>query len=485
MQPSRIVSDTRVTLVYALAGLTASTLVVLGGGRIGPVRSATALTSWFGVLSRDSYQPGDSPVPGLLLVAGLFGLVLLWVPLVRRAHPATHTEHQVWAIAGAWSLPLVLGPPLLSSDVYTYVAQGMLVGRGLDPYSVGPSALGAAPAAAAVDPTWRSVPSPYGPLATWTQHFAVVVGGGTPLGGVIVLRIVAVACVVAIGLSAAALAGSHRIPALTLTILNPLVLLQIISAEHLEGILCALLLGALVAKRHGNRTLAVVLACAAAAVKAPAVVAVAAIVARQRPQRAPAWRDGLRDGGVAVLAAVGLTMLVPHGWGWIPALNTPALGYTPAAPASLVGDLFKPIVRPASFDDLSMAGRTAALLAAGLIVAYLTATAQRRLLEMTVGLGLLAVAVLSPVIYPWYVLWGVLCLAPVARGRLREALIVVCASASVLAAPGLPRLTADLVGLGAVAVALAATVGPRALLDSTRPMPRRLAASVRPGRPLS
>lgn len=471
MQPSRITPDTRSTLVYALAGMAASTVVVVAGGRVGPVRSATVLTRWFGVLSGESFRPGDSPLPGLALVAGLLGLVLLWLSLVRRPHPATHTEHRVWAIAGAWSLPLVLGPPLLSSDVYTYAAQGLLVGRGLDPYSVGPSALGSSAATAAVDPTWRSVPSPYGPLATWTQHFAVVLGDGSPLGAVIVLRVVAVACVVAIGLSAVALAGTHRIPALTLTILNPLVLLQIISAEHLEGLLCALLLGALVAKRHGNRTLAVVLACAGAAIKAPAIVAVVAIVARQR--HPTAWRDGARDAGVAVGACVGLTMLVPHGWGWIPALNTPALGYTPAAPASLIGDLFKPIVRPASFDDLSMAGRTAALLAAGVIVAYLTATAQRQLMEMTVGLGLLAVALLSPVIYPWYLLWGVLCLAPVARGRLREALVVVCAGATVMAVPGLPRLIADLVDVGVLALAAATAVRPQAVAESVRAALRR------------
>jgi hypothetical protein len=434
----------RPTLGYALAGCAAGTLTVLAGGRIGTVRVTTPLTTWFGLLTRSGYGPGASPVPGLLLMAGLITLALLWLQLVRRPHPAVRTERDVWTIGGAWALPFVLGPPLLSSDVYSYAAQGLLVGRGLDPYSVGPSALGPGSALAAVDPSWRSVPSPYGPLATWFQHFSVVAGGGTPLGAVIVMRLAAVAAVVAIGLLAADLAGARRVPVLALTVLNPLVLLQVISAEHLEGVFCALLLGALVARRHGNHALAVVLACAAAAIKAPGLVAVLALIAWQRPGRSM-WTDGLRDAAVAVVACVGLTMLVPHGWGWIPALNTPALGYTPAAPASLIGDLFKPIVRPASFDDLTMAGRTAALLAAGCVVAYLTATAQRRALERTVGFGLIAVALLSPVIYPWYLLWGVVCLAPVAQGRLRAMLILLCASGTVMAAPGLPRATADII----------------------------------------
>src|SRR5262249_23426159 len=182
MQPSRITSDTRSTLAYALAGMAASTVVVVAGGRVGPVRSATVLTHWFGLLSGESYRPGDSPLPGLALVAGLLGLVLLWLSLVRRATPAPPPPHPLPAVppppapgsgrrAGGGRPPPAPGPPLLSSDVYTYAAQGLLVGRGLDPYSVGPSALGSGAASAAVDPTWRSVPSPYGPLATWTQHF--------------------------------------------------------------------------------------------------------------------------------------------------------------------------------------------------------------------------------------------------------------------------------------------------------------------------
>jgi hypothetical protein len=421
---------------YALAGFALCGVVVLAGGQVGTVPVTIPLTTWFGLLSRGGYVPGQSPAWGLVLVAAVAGLGLLWLSLLRA--PTHMTERQVWTLAAAWSAPLVLGPPLLSSDVYTYAAQGLMVERGLDPYSVGPSALGNVAAVAAVDPSWRSVPSPYGPLATWFQHFALVVGGGSPLGAVIVFRLVAVAAVAVIGLLAADLAGDRRVAALLLTVLNPLVLLQVISAEHLEGLLCVLLLGAVVAARRGNPILGVVLGCAAGAVKVPGLIAVLAIIAhpKQRPER-------LRLTGVAIAACAGLTVLVPHGWGWAPALTTPALGYTPGAPASLVGDLIRAFVPWASFDDLAAAGRVAALLGAGCIVAYLTATARRRDLETTVGFGLLAVALLSPVIYPWYLLWGVVCLAPIAQGRLRHLLAVGCTCAAMLALPGLPRVLAD------------------------------------------
>lgn len=428
----------RPVLGFALAGFAATSLIVIGGGRVGTVTVTIPLSTWFGLWTQGGYRPGQSPVPGLMLVGAVAGLGALWISLVRNRILAT--ERQVWAVAAAWSAPLVLGPPLLSSDVYTYAAQGIMVDRGLDPYSVGPSALGNIPAVAAVDPTWRSVPSPYGPLATWLQHFALVLGGGSPLGAVVVLRMVAVAAVVAIGLLAADLAGPRRIAALLLTVLNPLVLLQVVSAAHLEGLLCALLLGAMVAARRGNPTIGVILGCAAGAIKAPALIVTLAIIARQK-RRA----NMVRLGAVGVGACIGLTMLVPHGWGWMSALTTPALGYTSGAPASLVADLMRAFIPWASFDDLASAGRVVALLAAGCIVAYLTATAQRRSVEITVGVGLLAVALLSPVIYPWYLLWGVLSLVPIARGRLREVIAVGCACAAMLATPGLPRLLADLI----------------------------------------
>jgi hypothetical protein len=204
-----------------------------------------------------------------------------------------------------------------------------------------------------------------------------------------------------------------------------------------------------------------VLGCAAAAIKVPALIVVlAGIVARQRGAR-PNWLAVGADAGVAIATCLGLTMLVPHGWGWASTLDTPALNYTSGAPASLLADVLHLFIRWASFDDLAMAGRAAALLAAACIVIYLIATTRQRPLEVTVGIGLLAVALLSPVIYPWYLLWGVLCLAPIARGRLREVLVVICASASAMAVPGLPGYVADLIAAGLAGCAVVMLVGAR------------------------
>jgi hypothetical protein len=340
-----------------------------------------------------------------------------------------------------------------------------MVRSGLDPYASGVSALAIVPSdaaqhiLAAVDPTWRSSPSPYGPLATTLEHLAIAISGGSPLGAVGVLRGVAVICVVAIGILAMQLAEGLRTQALALVVLNPLVLVHLVSGAHLEAPMCALLLGSLVAAKRHEWAWGVCLAGAAGSVKAPAFAAVLAIVAAHvlaEPSRRARLLAALRDAVVAAASIAGLSLLVGNHFGWVAGLNTPALGYTPFAPASLIGHLFKPVVASASFDDLATGGRVSCLLAAACIVVYLTVTPGHRTLERSVGYGLVAIAVLSPTIYPWYLLWGALCLLPNATGRLRDWLVLGCGVMSVVAITGAPN--AVTVTFDCVAVSTAAAL---------------------------
>ncbi len=75
----------------------------------------------------------------LLLGFGWFRLsgLITGSELVERARIALATK-----VIALWTLPIVLGPPLLSNDVYSYAAQGEIGSQGLDPTVVGPWALG-------------------------------------------------------------------------------------------------------------------------------------------------------------------------------------------------------------------------------------------------------------------------------------------------------------------------------------------------------
>ena len=449
-------------IALAVGGFLAGWLTVIAGGRVGTVKSVIPLTEWMGLLSRDGRRAGDL-LPGSIMLAGIVILIVLWMIAIRIHHSGNTTERQVWGIGAAWAAPFIIGPPLLSNDVFTYAAQGLLLRSGLDPYKVGPSALSNPHAVAAVDPSWRSVPSPYGPLATTIQHLAIAISGGNPVGAVVVFRALGVLCLVAIGLLAAEIAGPRRVQALTMTVLNPLLLLQVVSAAHLDGVMCALLLGAIVAANQRNWMLAIVLAAAAGSVKAPAYLAIVVIVAlHQAYGRGVDWRALGRDVVVAAASVIGFSLTVKNGWGWIHALDTPALGHTALAPASLIADLFNPLITSASFDDLTAGGRISALILAGCIVLYLTVTIGNRALDRTVGYGMLAIGLLSPVVYPWYLLGGVVCLVPAARGARRDWLVLLSALGCVLSPPGFTTEITTNLGIAAVAISLL-VIGPRVL----------------------
>ena len=123
------------------------------------------------------------PAAGMVCaVAGLVVLVGAWL----RLRPALAGQpRRALAVLACWTAPLVLAPPLFSRDVYSYLAQGALVGRGLDAYAVGPAALGGNPLVAQVHPLWLSTPAPYGPVFLGLAAAVVGVTGTHLVAGVL------------------------------------------------------------------------------------------------------------------------------------------------------------------------------------------------------------------------------------------------------------------------------------------------------------
>jgi hypothetical protein len=436
----------------AAGGFIASTVVMVAGGQIGASAAATPMTHWFGLLP-DNGPRGDAAA-GAVMFAGIVVLLLLWITAITTLRPNTCNERQIWTIVAAWAAPFALGPPLLSTDIYTFAGQGLLQRAGLDPYTHGPSALGHHSIVNAIDPALRAEPSTSGPLGTLIEHLAVAITGGNAFVTVLVLRVLGLACVIAIGKLAGDLAGPHRIPAMVLTALNPAVLLFVLSSGHLDGVLVVLLLGCLVASAQRRWLLAVVLVCAAAATKPVAIVAVPAVLlAHCLGQRSRiAWRIAARDLGIAVVSLAVFTLIVSDGLGWRRNFSTVTREHTAFAPASIVSDVVRWIVPSASFDDLAVGGRIAVVLAAAGIVMYLLVTMRSRSLDRTIGYALLAVGLLSPVIYPWYLLWGVLCLAPNAVSVRRDWVVALSCVACVLIPAGFSQRDANAITLVALVV---------------------------------
>jgi hypothetical protein len=237
------------------------------------------------------------------------------------------------------------------------------------------------------------------------------------------------------------------------------VLLYVISAAHLTGVVAALLLAALLAASQRHWWRAVILVGLAAGVRPVVLLALPAVIALHAlGYPAPLkLRVVLRDTAVAVATLAVAAVSVPFGLGWVGNLSSATHAHTPFAPASLLGDLVGWIVRSASYDDLAAGGRIAAGVAGVTVIAYLYLTVRTRPLERTIGFALLAAGILAPVVYPSYLLWGLLCLASTATGARRDWVIALSCAACVLTPVGLGERGgqyATCIGLALIAIVL-------------------------------
>lgn len=454
----------RPVLSLATAGFLVAAVVVVTGGRIGAARASLPIGHWFGLLPGAGYRITGIAM-GAVLLAAIVALIGLWLLTLRVSRVRRFGDRELWTIAALWATPFVIGPPLLSTDIYGYVARGLLARHGLSPYHHGPIALGDLRIVDAIDPVWRTARSTDGPLASLGEHLAVSVTGGKVIPTVVVLRIVAALSVIVIGRLAADLAGPRRANALCLTILNPAVLILVVSAGSVAGVLGAVLLATLLAASQRRWVQAVVLACVAAGLKPVALLAVpAVIVVHAIGNRARiAWRIGLRDVAIAAVTLAVIVLAVPFGLGWIANLSAAAHEQVPFAPSSVIADVVGFIVPSASFDDLAAGGRIAAGVAGVTVLAYLFTTIGSRPLERTIGFALLAAAILAPVVYPSFLLWGMLCVAPSAMGARRDWVIALSCVACVLTPVGLGERGGQYATIGALAL-IAVVLVPRLLV---------------------
>lgn len=457
-----------------------SALATVAGGHA-YTGNSTPPTTWFGLLAPSGFESGDPWVFGLLMYLAIAGLVLCWTAAIRMSRREVLSERQVWWMFAGWVFPLAIGPPLISKDIYAYAAQGIVQRAGIDGYRSSVAALaglhgpGPSKVLAAVDPRWRSAHSPYGPVATALERLAADIGAGTPAGTLLVLRVVAVIAVLATARLALALAAPHGSRGLVLVGLNPLLLIHGVSGAHFEALMCALLLAGLLAARRGRWFPAIVLVCAAGLVKAPALIAVPAVIAwhvLHEPHgatRSPS-RTAAVDSVLAVASVASLSLLVPDGWGWIRNLSTPA-GGNPGSSLSGAAAAAAQLILPAPVGSAAaIIVRFAAIAAALIVVGYLAATLRARALSTGVGYALLAVALLGPVSYPWYALWGVVCILPTAHRQQCENLVVaLCAVAALALTPGAPGAVAGTLSLASFAIAIAVLTARRWPLRRSEP----------------
>ncbi|MDQ1653484.1 MAG: hypothetical protein QOI35_2684 [Cryptosporangiaceae bacterium] len=407
-----------------------------------------------------------------LVAAGMAMLVAAWWLAGRSGRLSVRW---VTVTAAVWSAPLLLAPPLFSRDVYSYAAQGDVLVHGVDPYRHGPADLPSV-WVPSISPTWAHTPAPYGPLFLQIAHVAVMLCGGYLPAAVLLLRIAALAGVALTAVylpRLAAACGTDPGRALWLGLASPLVLVNFVSGEHNDALMTGLLVAGLAyaAERRGVRAAAFV--ALAAAVKAPALVALpfVALLWAGAPRLRSVVRAAAATGAVALAVFALVTVATGLGTGWIgAALATPGASVQWTSLPTGLGIAAGWLTGPSGADTAIAVARTVGTVLTGVAVAGLIWRAWRRsgdtrAVVLAAGGALLAVVVLAPAFHPWYLLWAALPLAAsVTDPRAWRALAAASAALCFLVLPGgfnlarvtvVPGVLLDLAVTVALAVAAA------------------------------
>lgn len=354
----------------------------------------------------------DGPLHGLAAAFGWFGPDRFTVGLIGCggaylvALACARAIPERWALAAAAAaiVAFTVGPTIVSSDVFGYIAYARETAHGLDPYVSPPIALGHDGILALV--YWKHQTSPYGPLFTIAS---------TPLGllsapGALWLYkaaagLAAITITVLVGRIAGA-RGADPARAAIFVGLNPVLLLYAVSGGH-NDLLAALLVLCAVALTIGRREVAgASVAVAALAVKATLGIALPFIlIGAERRRRAVA-------GALVALVALAIPTLALFGIHVLDQLHRiasdPRFDIEFSGPDSLARALGTGI------DSPLRVGCTAAALAAA-AVALVRAW---RGWDWITAAGWAVLALLASIasLAPWYLVW-LLPLAALGRGR--------------------------------------------------------------------
>jgi len=364
----------------------------------------------------------DGPLAGPLFYAGMWlALVLYAVVILRAAQVSRRTA--IWSIAGLHLL-FLLAPPLLSQDVFSYIAYARLgVEHGLDPYTHSPLDIpgdAVFPFAGSKD-----AESVYGPVFTLLTY---PLSGLGVAGAFWVLKVVAALAslgIVAFVWRAAELLGRDPVAPALLVGLNPHVLVNDVAGAHNETLVVLVTMAGVLAFVAGRPRAGPAIATAAAGLKASAGLVVPFLVAAARPR----VRGALLAAAGAALA-IALLALAGFGTHALDALGLLSSNQGrssrwsfPYKTAQLLG-----AVLPGDRVDYRDAVRAAYGAAfAGVFMWTLWRTWRGADAIRMAGWATLAILVASAWLVPWYVLWLLPLAALAGDRRLWWATLALCA----------------------------------------------------------
>ncbi|MGI8633262.1 MAG: polyprenol phosphomannose-dependent alpha 1,6 mannosyltransferase MptB [Solirubrobacterales bacterium] len=309
-----------------------------------------------------------------------------------------------------------LAPPLLSQDVFSYIAYARLAVDGLSPYSSVP--LDAPGDVVVAYVGWRDTTSAYGPLFSLITFPLGAASVPVALWALKAVAAAAVAGTAALVGRLAAVRGVDPVAAVAFVALNPLVLVHVVGGAHNDGLLALGLVFAIAAIAAGRARTGGALIVGAAAIKASGAFALPFAVLGARPGK----RTGVAAGAVGAVGVVALVSLAAFGTDVLSSFalvgENQALTSRYSVPAQLS--------RIAGVDLGVMRGLATALFAP--VVAGLAWwTSQGADWVRAAGWAGFALLLATGWLLPWYVIW-ILPFAALGRDRPLAALtLALCA----------------------------------------------------------
>lgn len=267
-------------------GMLGTVLITLGSWGAG---AKLTNNSWIagGPLEWVRYGHGQI-LSQLLFWSGLFVLLVAWIHLGSRLFQLSReavTTRAMLLLTLLWIAPLLIAGPLLSRDVYSYLAQGTIQYLGYSAYDVGPNVMNSGdhlnPLYLEVSGDWRNTTTPYGPLHLGLMDLLVRIVGENIHAGVFLVKILCMVSLMVIAWAAADMARQlDQSPALGVWIgaLNPVVLLHLVGGMHNEAFMVALMGAGLTVALRGRYLTGIFLITLGAAVKATAFIALPFLV---------------------------------------------------------------------------------------------------------------------------------------------------------------------------------------------------------------
>ncbi|PZP89483.1 polyprenol phosphomannose-dependent alpha 1,6 mannosyltransferase MptB [Lawsonella clevelandensis] len=250
-----------------------------------------AVDSWLAPLHLDWLCYGH----GQLLCQFLFwgGVLLLignWARLGR--HLLTHhyedntrTVSALVLLSLIWMVPFLIANPILSRDVFSYLAQGSIQRSGASAYDVGPNVLNSpghiTPLYLDVSGDWRNTTTPYGPLHLGLMELIVFITQDHIHAGVFLVKLLCMLCMVGIIWASQDIAKSLKTSslwALWCAGANPLMLLHLIGGMHNEALMVALMAIGLALVLRRKHVLGIAVITLGAAIKATAFIALPFVI---------------------------------------------------------------------------------------------------------------------------------------------------------------------------------------------------------------